>query len=625
MIFKNFGGVETLAELCEEKGEEQAVMIISLLGYSLNSGESKEEKSSIKRKEKTLEVDKQMKEAVNEYLIGHIKKRFPNLSTENEEIFKEGISPVIDYEMKHGNHYGGFGPRGLHCDNQPSPELLNAFMNMDFGPEYPDIRMSAACYSVFPMKMSVRIERGKYVEATDGYLSNEYLFMTKEYSERALNEVDRRIQDEIAKIPKKTMLQFQEEHKKELEEYQEERKPLLKKKEARDKLLEKETVFREKSDRLVKSYLRRLNEIDKMPISDEEKRARKEQVKQETALATEEFEKFSRHRQEEEGKLNEKYGYNTLDTLDAIHENANDEETWMRNRILDYAKEENNRIFEEFDWDEAWEMSRNVPSSDLQSYYEDRDAIRSYIEKEKAKTEAEENKEQEEQKVPNLDEHQTQIVSALAEAYSDYVAKGEDYNCYVYVDDEEQQRQQLKVAIQDYLSKTIDNILDAEFMEDFMTEKLPEIASQYSFNKKVRDKFLFGYGLNRRIDSAVKYEDGIIIGSQGSFSKKVYYGDIETVDRKIEELRSKEQFFKDYRNDGIRGISYKESMLLEALQDYKTKEQLKGKSLSELDREKAKLEDIERNAMDLLKEFEKQFGISDDKDLKPEGPSFDDE
>ena len=231
MIFKNFVGVETLAELCEEKGEEQAVMIISLLGYSLNSGESKEEKSSIKRKEKTLEVDKQMKEAVNEYLIGHIKKRFPNLSTENEEIFKEGISPVIDYEMKHGNHYGGFGPRGLHCDNQPSPELLNAFMNMDFGPEYPDIRMSAACYSVFPMKMSVRIERGKYVEATDGYLSNEYLFMTKEYSERALNEVDRRIQDEIAKIPKKTMLQFQEEHKKELEEYQEERKPLLKKKE----------------------------------------------------------------------------------------------------------------------------------------------------------------------------------------------------------------------------------------------------------------------------------------------------------------------------------------------------------------------------------------------------------
>lgn len=126
----------------------------------------------------------------------------------------------------------------------------------------------------------------------------------------------------------------------------------------------------------------------------------------------------------------------------------------MRNRILDYAKEENNRIFEEFDWDEAWEMSRNVPSSDLQSYYEDRDAIRSYIEKEKAKTEAEENKEKEEQKVPNLDEHQTQIVSALAEAYSDYVAKGEDYNCYVYVDDEKQQRQQLKVAIQDYLSKT---------------------------------------------------------------------------------------------------------------------------------------------------------------------------
>ena len=205
MIFKHFGGIETLAELCEKKGEDQAVMIISMLGYSLNSGESKEGKSSIKRKEKAIEVDKQMKEAVNEYLIGYIKKRFPNLSKENEEKFKEGISPVIDYEMKHGNHYGGFGPRGLHCDNQPSPELLNAFMNMDFGPEYPDMRMSASCYSVFPMKMSVRMERGRYVEATDGYLSSEYLFMTEEYSKRALDEVNKRIEQEIAKVPKEKM------------------------------------------------------------------------------------------------------------------------------------------------------------------------------------------------------------------------------------------------------------------------------------------------------------------------------------------------------------------------------------------------------------------------------------
>ena len=66
-------------------------------------------------------------------------------------------------------------------------------------------------------------------------------------------------------------------------------------------------------------------------------------------------------------------------------------------------------------------------------------------------------------------------------------------------------------------------------------------------------------------------------------------------------------------------------MLLDALEDYKAKEQLKGKSLAELDREKAKLEDKERSAGDLLKKFEKQFGISDDKDLKTEGPSFEEE
>ena len=167
-------------------------MIISMLGYSLNSGDSKASNSAIRGKEKTLEVDKEIKEAVNEYLIGHIKKKFPNLSKENEEKFKEGINPVIDYEMEHGNLYGGFGPRGLRCDNEPSPELMNAFMNMDFGPEYPDMRMSATCYSIFPMKMSVRMERGRYAEATDGYSSSEYLFMTEEYSKRALKSEAKR-------------------------------------------------------------------------------------------------------------------------------------------------------------------------------------------------------------------------------------------------------------------------------------------------------------------------------------------------------------------------------------------------------------------------------------------------
>lgn len=594
-------------------------MIISMLGYSLNSGDSKASNSAIRGKEKTLEVDKEIKEAVNEYLIGHIKKKFPNLSKENEEKFKEGINPVIDYEMEHGNLYGGFGPRGLRCDNEPSPELMNAFMNMDFGPEYPDMRMSATCYSIFPMKMSVRMERGRYAEATDGYSSSEYLFMTEEYSKRALDEVNRRIEQEIAKVPKGKMLQFKEEYKKELEEYQEERKPLLKQKETRDKLLEKETVLREKSDRLVKSYLRRLNEIDKMAISDEEKRVRKEQVKQETVLATEEFENFSLHRQEEEGKLSEQYGYNTLEFFDYIHENLNDEENWMKNKILDYAREENKRIFEEFEWDEAWKRSRDVPSTDLDRYYADRDAIRSYMEKEQSK----ESEKQEEQPIPKLDAHQAQVVSALVEAYTDYVVEGDDYNCYFYGAEEERKKQQLKVAIQDYLSKTTENVVDAEFMKDFMRERLPEIATQFSFNKKM--DYRSPWGIISEDNNAVQYEDGLIIGPQGSFSKKVYYGNMEAVDRKIEELRSKEQFFKDYKNDGIRGITYKESMLLDALEDYKAKEQLKGKSLAELDREKAKLEDKERSAGDLLKKFEKQFGISDDKDLKTEGPSFEEE
>ena len=594
-------------------------MIISMLGYSLNLGDSKASNSAIRGKEKTLEVDKEIKEAVNEYLIGHIKKKFPNLSKENEEKFKEGINPVIDYEMEHGNLYGGFGPRGLRCDNEPSPELMNAFMNMDFGPEYPDMRMSATCYSIFPMKMSVRMERGRYAEATDGYSSSEYLFMTEEYSKRALDEVNRRIEQEIAKVPKGKMLQFKEEYKKELEEYQEERKPLLKQKETRDKLLEKETVLREKSDRLVKSYLRRLNEIDKMAISDEEKRVRKEQVKQETVLATEEFENFSLHRQEEEGKLSEQYGYNTLEFFDYIHENLNDEENWMKNKILDYAREENKRIFEEFEWDEAWKRSRDVPSTDLDRYYADRDAIRSYMEKEQSK----ESEKQEEQPIPKLDAHQAQVVSALVEAYTDYVVEGDDYNCYFYGAEEERKKQQLKVAIQDYLSKTTENVVDADFMKDFMRERLPEIAMQFSFSKKM--DYRSPWGIISEDNNAVQYEDGLIIGPQGSFSKKVYYGNMEAVDRKIEELRSKEQFFKDYKNDGIRGITYKESMLLDALEDYKAKEQLKGKSLAELDREKAKLEDKERSAGDLLKKFEKQFGISDDKDLKTEGPSFEEE
>ena len=66
------------------------------------------------------------------------------------------------------------------------------------------------------------------------------------------------------------------------------------------------------------------------------------------------------------------------------------------------------------------------------------------------------------------------------------MVEGDDYNCYIYGAEKEKQIQQIQLAIQEYLSKRVDNVLDAEFMKDFIQERLPEILTQYSFSKKDR-------------------------------------------------------------------------------------------------------------------------------------------
>ena len=242
---QELGGVNALVKLYEKNGEQKTIEILSIMGYSLNATKGTNKKSHFKEIEEKMIADAKIKQSINDYLIGIIKKEYPSLSKENEKKFLESISDTIDSEMKREFWLSsGIGPRGLHCDNRPSPELEHAFMSMDFGPDWDRTRMAAAAHLTFPFKMSIYTERGRYAKATDGYWETKYLYMTEEYKAQALHSVNKRIESELAKIPKTQLEEFEQEYKKELAKYETDRQPLLERKRIEDELNEQELQLR---------------------------------------------------------------------------------------------------------------------------------------------------------------------------------------------------------------------------------------------------------------------------------------------------------------------------------------------------------------------------------------------
>lgn len=541
--------------------------------------------------------DDRIKEAVNNYLIGIIKKRYPKLSKENEAIFVEKISDTVNYEIENRYGYGGFGPRGLHCDNSPSPELEYAFCSMDFGEDWPDYRMHAAADLTFPCKMSISIEKGKYALASDGF-NSEYLYMSEAYKKQALESTNQRIERELSKIPDTKKDEFEKEYIAELEKYNSERKPLIERKEIEDELSQKEEQFMIEAKSLMESYGQRIDEIDAMDLSKEEKERRKESILEETKKAEETYYQYKETKKQELSKIREKYGYMTLEIYDKEKQNIQNKEMWMRKRVIQYAEEENHKAYEEFNKTPheafTWPNTDHLPSPDLSRYFAEKDRLESYQTTTITKKENLEEKQA-------LTKEQEELSNAFARAYSDYVKDSYNYRSIEY-SKEKENIQELYKGLQEYFAQNCDNIQQQEFIKKFEKEDLNQMIETCGF---LKERNLLYSGLDG-YQTDIRFEDGILVRNVFS-SPKIYYGKEEQIKDRISKLDSKIRFYQDKGIDSIsKMVVYKLEGEKESFEQYLQEIKGEEKTLLELEEEKQKLEKVEQEAKELRRQFEEQ-------------------
>lgn len=85
------GGMEQVIKLYEKEGEQKTRELLSILGYDLNSGlkEKGKKQSSVTKKREENEVNQRIKQSVVDYFLGCVKKKYPNLTAENENTTTE--------------------------------------------------------------------------------------------------------------------------------------------------------------------------------------------------------------------------------------------------------------------------------------------------------------------------------------------------------------------------------------------------------------------------------------------------------------------------------------------------------------------------------------------------------
>ena len=547
--------------------------------------------------EENINHDDKIKQVVNEYLIGLIKARFPNLSKENEEIFKEKISATIDEEIERKMFMNrGIGPRGLNCDNRPSPELEYAFCSMDFGEDWPEYRMAAAAYNTFPHKMSISVRKGKYALASDGYNDTKYLYMSEEYKEQQLAKINAMIERELSKVPNDKMEQFEQEYKQKLEQYNNNRTRLLEKKTRTEELSQKELMLKQELEDLMANYSQRIDEIDKMELSESEKQAKKESILKETNETKQKAEACEKESRAEISKMQKEYGYITIEMFEEIKGEIVNKDKWMIKKIGEYSREEYKKIMDEFkntpnvDIEKEWPNTDHLPS-DLDKYYDEKKRIENYTGITNRQT-------QEIQEKAEMTQEQNEIMMAFVNAYCDYVKIDDSY---VLLEHSQQKEsvEKLREELKCYFERNFNIIQDVENMKKFEDEALKNIARRCGFTK---NREIEKYRRNDKLN--VRFEDGILICKQ-NYDQKIYYGKIEDVEKKIEKLESKQRFLKDIGS--WHRLSIEENSILEGLQEYKTEKTGNEKSLMQLDAEKANLEEREIQARELLERYNNEY------------------
>ena len=593
---KKLGGVEQVIKLYEKEGEEKTREILAILGYDLNSGikEKGKKQSSVGKKKAENEINKNIKQSVIDYFIGCIKKRYPNLTEENEKIFAHELGKYADQKLQHG----GWTSSGFGIDYDPCRELVAAFnsMNMD------NFDSGLPIYDVFPIKTYVSMESGKCATVNSEMRESSILYMTDDYRQELLTSVNTRIMREESKIPQEVKARFEKEYQTTIEALNIEREPLVKKQEEIQRVLDQKKALELKAQQLIESYSSRIDELENLGLSKREKEQRKQAIIKETKQ-TQEAAKFNEIG-EQLGKIEEKYGWGNLKEFDETHKKEDlDEKAWMRKRYIKYGRDEYHKLWEQHKKEHPNEFglldTSSIPT-DLDVLYDQRAQIDEYDRQQEEKAKSQEQGEENE----STTAEQRKFVEALGKAYTKYLKEYGDINEYSFKNGREQI---LTDEFSKYFSSNYENLTNSEFLIEFENGPMRDIAEKRGFK---RDYSMFGgWGFDSSTDIAhVKVSEGLIYSVDGILDKaKIEYGTPEAIQKQIDKINSKIRFMTDSGEDSwiLRRVENQRDSFISY------QRQLQGKpaiepTLEELDGQKYMLEALDEKTTDLLEKHNKE-------------------
>lgn len=599
------GGMEQVIKLYETEGEQKTRELLSILGYDLNSGlkEKLKKQSSIGKKKAENEVNKNIKQSVIDYFLECVKNKYPNLTPENEEEFAKKLGESIDYKL------GGWDwDCCLSIDYDPCKELLSAFYSMDMS----NFDSGLPIYDVFPIKTQVRMKSGKCATVSSDYGKSGILYMTDDYRQELLTSVNAKIMREESKIPQDVKDRFEQEYQAEMEALAIEREPLIKKQEETQRVLDEKKALELKAQQLIENYSTRINELETLGLSKKEKSQRKQTIikeikqTQEAARSNKFIERL--------GEIKEKYGWEDLKAFDKKHKDSLDKNQWLREKNIEYARKEHNRIWEEYENehpnDLEWPDTSSVPS-ELDRLYSEKDEIDEY-DREQSKKAKEKGQGNE-----NISKEQQKFVDALGKAYAEYMEKHGDIDEHSFKNN---RKQILADGFSKYFAANYQNLTNSAFLVDFENGPMRDIAEQRGF-RKASDMFGWEFDLSTDI-AHIKVSEGLIYSEDGLLDKaKIEYATPEAIQQQINKFNSEILFMQDTGEDvwNLRRIESQRDSFVSyqrQLQGEKTIEP----SLEELDGQKYILEALDRKTTELLKKYEK----TNQQEIDDDGIEFDD-
>ena len=527
------GGMEQVIKLYETEGEQKTRELLSILGYDLNSGlkEKLKKQSSIGKKKAENEVNKNIKQSVIDYFLGCIKNKYPNLTPENEEEFAKKLGESIDYKL------GGWDwDCCLSIDYDPCKELLSAFYSMYMS----NFDSGLPIYDVFPIKTQVRMKNGKCATVSSDYGKSGILYMTDDYRQELLTSVNAKIMREESKIPQEVKDRFEQEYQAEMEALAIEREPLIKKQEETQRVLDEKKALELKAQQLIENYSTRINELETLGLSEKEKSQRKQTIIKEIKQ-TQEAAKSNKFI-ERLGEIKEKYGWEDLKSFDKKHKDSLDKNQWLREKNIQYARKEHNRIWEEYENehpnDLEWPDTSSVPS-ELDRLYSEKDEIDEY-DREQSKKAKEKGQENE-----NISKEQQKFVDALGKAYAEYMEKHGDIDEHSFKNN---RKQILADGFSKYFAANYQNLTNSAFLVDFENGPMRDIAEQRGFKKAPG---MFGWEFDLSTDIAhIKVSEGLIYSEDGLLDKaKIEYATPEAIQQQINKFNSEILFMQDTGED----------------------------------------------------------------------------